>query len=42
MKLILNFVIYLSRNPNLSRTLDIEASFTQFPQSNPNLSRGLN
>ena len=39
---ILNFIICLSRNPNLSRTHDIEASFTPFNKSNPNLSHGNN
>ena len=38
----LNLKIYFSRNPNLSRTHNIEASFTQFHKRNPNLSRGLN
>ena len=39
---ILNFIICLSRNPYLSRTHDIEASFTPLHKSKPNLSRGLN
>ena len=39
---ILDRIINLGRNPNLSRTHDIEASFTTFPQSNPYLSRILN
>ena len=39
---ILDCIIYLGRNPNLSRTHDIETSFTTFPKSNPYLSRGLN
>ena len=41
-KCILNCIMYLSRNPILSRTHDIEASFSPFLKGNPNLSRGLN
>ena len=41
-KCILNCIINMSRNPNLSRTHDIEASFSPFLKGNPNLSRGLN
>ena len=32
--------IYVDKNPNLSRTHDIEASFTLLSTSNPYLSRG--
>ena len=35
--MILHCTIYLNRNPNLSRTQDIEASFSPFPKGNPNL-----
>ena len=41
-KLILMCIIYLSRTPNLSRTYDIEASFTPIPKGCPYLSCGLN
>ena len=41
-KCILNCIIYLSKNPNLSRTHDIEPSFSPFLKCHLNLSRGLN
>ena len=42
LRFITDFIMYLSRNPYISRTLDMEASFTPFPKRNPISSRGLN
>ena len=41
-RLVLDCGIYVSKTPNLSRTHDIETSFTLFYKTNPYLSRGLN